>query len=120
MLTKEQVVENILADIRKGKYFGPVALGKAYDAGVESLDREGIVPQPKRVEGWIAMSERLPESGSRIIVSGTDTNGSKSTWSLEWDNLSDEFDTSWLKRWKVTHWMPLPQPPCEAEKDKPC
>lgn len=57
---------------------------------------------------WIPISERPPEAGQDIIVWGEDTNGCQRGWAVEWGDQSDLVNQSWLKRWKVTHWMPMP------------
>lgn len=77
----------------------------------------------EKVPEWIPVSERLPEPGKMVllIVSGK----VKNITLIDAYELG-EFDTDegWiLEMWpewkdpKVTHWMPLPEPP-EEEKDE--
>ena len=58
------------------------------------------------VPSWIPVSERLPEQGQEVIVyTGGVLKPSVHPY-LFWDASYD----SWLR---VTHWMPLPEPPKE-------
>ena len=67
--------------------------------------------------GWIKCSERLPEEGQKIIIfmpnfingSWTETAffGSNGSWCLSASILS-------IEKTKITHWMPLPDPPEEG------
>lgn len=64
---------------------------------------------------WISVSERLPETPGEYMVA---------YHPCYWDSVHDEIKigldsfrgkTSWAKKkyQRVTHWMPLPQPPKE-------
>lgn len=60
---------------------------------------------------WIPVSERLPEDGYAVLV----------TCGKGYRPFIARYDHVW-KRWKVshtlriTHWMPLPEPPKEVER----
>ena len=58
---------------------------------------------------WISVEERLPEEKTRVLVS-IPHSGTK----IDTDRI---LDRKWV-RWNgdVTYWMPLPEPPEEAEK----
>ena len=67
--------------------------------------------------GWIPVSERLPEAFTPVIVCRKSTQG-KTTATVEQGMLTVN---GWWKVYgtrtkAVTHWMPLPQPPEEAQK----
>jgi Lar family restriction alleviation protein len=59
--------------------------------------------------GWVSVSERLPEAGERVIglFGGV-------PWEVYWTGKKwtrNEIDyEDWFDA-KLTHWMPLPQPP---------
>ncbi len=73
----------------------------------------------KPADGWISVSESLPEQGSEVFIF-RDGNRivaefySDSWWlhSLESDSYTYEIPTGYLP----THWQPLPAPPIEASK----
>ena len=82
-----------------------------------------IGPPSKPIEAhvmeWISIKERLPEGGEWVLVIASDgdyevayTHDSREN--LERDDFT--FLTSHSCAWKVTHWMPLPDPP----KEKGC
>ena len=61
---------------------------------------------------WIPVEERLPEEKQRVIVR-CERVGTSVGWIL-WGNWMTDIGPG---AGKVTHWMPLPQPPKEASHD---
>lgn len=70
-----------------------------------------------KVPGWISVEERLPEDGQPVIVFATHTD----KWSGHWHAVME--DCWCCGGWdancdtdihKVTHWMPMPEPPVEV------
>ena len=57
---------------------------------------------------WIPVTERLPEQGQEVIVYNGGVLKPKVYCYLFWDKNFD----NWAR---VTYWMPLPEPPKEAE-----
>lgn len=57
---------------------------------------------------WITVTERLPEKYDRVLVYSKATRMGRS---IDFINS----DGNWYTTPKVTHWMPLPQPPKENE-----
>ena len=56
---------------------------------------------------WISIKDRLPEKSCKVLVS-TNQSGVGDMW------FSKEFGWHLLKNdAKVTHWMPLPEPPTQ-------
>lgn len=60
---------------------------------------------------WIPVSERRPEENDVYIVSALDGHDRRITFA-QWQNrLKRWYLTGARSYWKVTHWMPLPEPP---------
>lgn len=57
---------------------------------------------------WIPVTERLPERGQEVIVY---SGGVLSPTVFAYHFWNECFD-SWAR---ITHWMPLPEPPKEVE-----
>ena len=70
---------------------------------------------------WISVKDQLPEEGEtvlcyrKIIVSGwlcknyCPNEKKRKGWHCDWSGI----ERSMFKRFPVTHWMPLPNPPEE-------
>lgn len=85
------------------------------------------------VGGWVSVKDRLPEIDERVLVFGVGKYeyfvGSTMTaiTCMSDANLIDcrlKTQPYWLEPWQyyltdyeITHWMPLPEPPKEAEDD---
>ena len=70
----------------------------------------------ERMPRWISVEERLPPEGQPVIVFATHTD----RWSGHWHAVMEDcwFGGGWdvncdTDIHKVTHWMPLPEPPVE-------
>ena len=72
----------------------------------------GLTPEEVQVMRWIPVEERLPEEKQRVIVR-CERVGTSVGWIL-WGNWMTDIGPG---AGKVTHWMPLPQPPKEASHD---
>lgn len=69
------------------------------------IDPESLRP------AWIPVTERLPEENDVYIVSAFDGHGRRTTFA-QWQNRFKRwYLTGARSYWKVTHWMPLPEPP---------
>ena len=63
---------------------------------------------------WISVKDRLPESGKRCLVYATQ--GIERHISIA--SFGRQFHLSGRRAyWRVTHWMPLPEPPKEVSAD---
>lgn len=121
---------NTLTEIRRAykramvnaSYFEMLECQKAIKAleDAESALRDRIARQnPQLLTGWISVGDRLPETSgeyqcycngkSRIAKFKTDKSGM-----CYWDIISNECYTV---LWRVTHWMPLPEPPEREARD---
>ena len=72
----------------------------------------GLTPEEVQQRRWIPVEERLPEEKQRVIVR-CERVGTSVGWIL-WGNWMTDIGPG---AGKVTHWMPLPQPPKEASHD---
>lgn len=72
----------------------------------------GLAPEEVQQMRWIPVEERLPEEKQRVIVR-CERVGTSVGWIL-WGNWMTDIGPG---AGKVTHWMPLPQPPKEASHD---
>lgn len=56
---------------------------------------------------WIPVTERLPKEMETVLV----TDGKNVGWSF---CVNDYGTMEFYSPWKITHWMPLPEPPKEG------
>ena len=60
---------------------------------------------------WISVTERLPEENGTYIVSAFDGHDGRTSFA-KWQNRFKTWNLTGARSyWKVTHWMPLPEPP---------
>lgn len=72
-----------------------------------------LIANGVNVQQWIPVTERLPEENDMYIVSAFDGHDRRITF-VQWQNrLKQWYLTGARSYWKVTHWMPLPEPPKE-------
>jgi hypothetical protein len=98
--------------------------GEAYDLGVESVlhnhfnlswhDAEEVRKEVAKLQNalrWIPVTERLPEESGEYLAYCGEYDG---ICVIYYEILKTK--SKWMTNWKkVTHWMPLPEPPKEVE-----
>ncbi len=100
-------------------YDDPLELAKAIRKGPDMPEFDG--PTPVTPDSWISCSERMPNDKQYVWCWG------KSYAWTECDTFEGYYDWSRNKWWavtddgeepasKVTHWMPLPEPPQEVNR----
>jgi hypothetical protein len=62
----------------------------------------------RRADGWISVTDRLPDAGVEVLTYCVNVDDSFGNKIVERDGEA-VFDI--LNKW-VTHWQPLPEPPC--------
>lgn len=67
---------------------------------------------------WTSVTERLPEKDNELdaicwISDGSETEGYCITAFYNRDTQKWIPDADWVEPWKITHWMPRPEPPTE-------
>ena len=83
------------------------------DCPLEEIDPKPKVVETDQFKGWIPVTDRLPEE-MKPVLAWTPMGEFLETamWTgIRWEKTWD-FDTIYT----VTHWMPLPEPPKEAER----
>lgn len=68
------------------------------------------IEQDKKENGWIPVSERLPEASGTYQVTCMDGRIYRSTYAKFQSKLKRWELTGARSYWKVTAWMPLPEP----------
>ena len=115
VLTMAEYIEReaISEGIRKYYYKNPpnFSYGEGFDRGLDRAQR-AILDAPAAdvapVQKWIPVTERLPEEEGLYLVAVVNDHErrySKTAWYHGHGN--------WFLHQKVTHWMPLPEPPKE-------
>ena len=115
VLTMTEYIEReaISEEIRKYYYKNPpnFSYGEGFDRGLDRAQR-AILDAPSAdvapVQKWISVKDRLPEEEGLYLVAVVNDHErrySKTAWYHGHGN--------WFLHQKVTHWMPLPEPPKE-------
>ena len=67
------------------------------------------------VSGWVSVKDRFPEHGKRYLIYAT--SGDNKIGRITMAAFGGHFALSGrCAYWKVTHWMPLPEPPKEGKE----
>ena len=73
---------------------------------------------------WVNASKRMPEDGQIVLVTVSGKPQSNITLEYAYELAEWSIEEGWiLNRWpewaggKVTHWLPLPEPPVEEVKE---
>ena len=124
----ERIADHLIANgvtINRGTEDTPVAYNLSPTAARLLLQENGELIPLTSCQQWIPVSERLPESKTKILVYGGNAliwvNGVNKPMPSVYTGYMRGFDEGWFT-WdehkyiaKVTHWMPLPEPPKEGE-----
>ena len=66
------------------------------------------------ISGWVSVNDRLPEHGKRYLIYAT--SGDNKIGYITMAAFGGHFVLSGRRAyWKVTHWMPFPEPPEVSE-----
>lgn len=85
-------------------------VNKGLNIARSALRNEQIAPTLNPPNEWVSVEERLPEEKQRVIVR-CERVGTSVGWIL-WGNWMTDIGPG---AGKVTHWMPLPEPPEKEE-----
>ena len=120
--------------MKKGKMTFVYEIGEVPCRACDVMDMIDVLDEATTVGGWISVKDRLPETaGYKCLVSAVNCFGQMSVFTAFtgygepgwWTNDKthmrreiDEADNRLSPVWKVTHWMPLPEPPKEVSGDE--
>lgn len=85
-------------------------------------DKFGFENCGKWTPKWISVKDALPEiAGLPVLMVAEDIYGQKAVVKgftnydcpVEFSTHEIEYSLTWQSAWKVTHWMPLPEPPAD-------
>lgn len=84
----------------------PAYFGVYAPALADHLLANGLTAQE-----WIPVTERMPEESGMYIVAAKDGRAQRTTFVI-WQKRNKVWNLTGARSyWKVTHWMPLPEPP---------
>ena len=87
--------------------------GELYDWQVDNVIDAIETLISSRADGWVKVSDGLPEEAGRYLCWVTEQNDLGKS-GFVWNCCFHIHEESWsdnLKEMRVTHWMPLPQKP---------
>ena len=63
------------------------------------------------VQEWVDVKDRLPEESGMYIVTANDGHAQRVSF-VQWQKKNRMWNLTGARSyWRVTHWMPMPQPP---------
>ena len=63
------------------------------------------------VQEWVDVKDRLPEESGMYIVTANDGHAQRVSF-VQWQKKNRMWNLTGARSyWRVTHWMPLPEPP---------
>ena len=85
---------------------------KSIDADVVISDIKGMKAYDvEPVQQWISVKDRLPEESGMYIVTANDGHAQRVSF-VQWQKKNRMWNLTGARSyWRVTHWMPMPQPP---------
>jgi len=99
-MTNQEAIEIIKTAIAQVEWDYPMDYAAAFDMAIKALEN-----------GWISVKERLPDARGQFLVVAIEA---RKYIHITLSEFSKYFImTGRRSYWKVTHWMPLPEPPKE-------
>ena len=66
---------------------------------------------------WISVEDGLPEESGTYITAALDGHTTRVTF-VKWQKRNRHWELAGARSyWKITHWMPLPEPPGEGRNE---
>ena len=72
------------------------------------------IAELRSAQEWVSDSDRLPEESGMYIVTANDGHAQRVSF-VQWQKKNRMWNLTGARSyWRVTHWMPLPEPPKES------
>ena len=85
--------------------------GKMKGNCVQKLMVDRLIGHGVTVQEWISVKDRLPEESGMYIVTANDGHAQRVSF-VQWQKKNRMWNLTGARSyWRVTHWMPLPEPP---------
>lgn len=69
------------------------------------------IAELRSAQEWVSVKDRLPEESGMYIVTANDGHAQRVSF-VQWQKKNRMWNlTAARSYWRVTHWMPLPEPP---------
>ena len=72
---------------------------------------DDLISNGVTVQEWVSVLDRLPEESGMYIVTANDGHAQRVSF-VQWQKKNRMWNLTGARSyWRVTHWMPMPQPP---------
>ena len=107
MDVREKLVELIE---QSGACFECFPVGDYEQKQIEKI-ANNLIAHGVTVQEWIPVTERLPEESGMYIITANDGHAQRVSF-VQWQKKNRIWNLTGARSyWRVTHWMPMPQPP---------
>ena len=112
-MTDREKLTKLVDDILSFLPWGQISSHTAEEVADHLIANGVTFATDKNVGRWIPVAERLPEEDQVVLCVRRNGNYWVASWTyIDWMWYDEN---EWHKEAEVTHWMPLPEPPKEAE-----
>ena len=99
-----------MADSVKGKLV-ELLREVQYLGGLEEKITDHLIAHGVTVQEWVDVKDRLPQESGMYIVTANDGHAQRVSF-VQWQKKNRMWNLTGARSyWRVTHWMPMPQPP---------
>lgn len=110
----EKIVEALRSANKKCKARKTCQECKQYGNGLDCvylLMADELISCGVTVQEWVDVKDRLPEESGMYIVTANDGHAQRVSF-VQWQKKNRIWNLTGARSyWRVTHWMPMPQPP---------
>ena len=102
------VREKLIGMIAKAKY---ICANDYSDHTEDEYIADTLLDNGVTVQEWVDVKDRLPEESGMYIVTANDGHAQRVSF-VQWQKKNRMWNLTGARSyWRVTHWMPMPQPP---------
>ena len=111
MDVREKLVE-LLGEVQEtGVNEIPAGFGCTRQYITNEIVADHLISHGVTVQEWIPVTERLPEESGMYIITANDGHAQRVSF-VQWQKKNRIWNLTGARSyWRVTHWMPMPQPP---------